>query len=78
MPNEPSAVWWPIAVIAVAIVGIGAVWFTRWVTERLDRDRSKIHDHGGMLQLHEHRLTAVEDDVKELKDGKPTNHGRRP
>jgi hypothetical protein len=60
--------WWPIAVLAVAIVGIGAVWFTRWVIERLEKDRSKLHDHAGKIQIHELRIDEHEDAIKALKD----------
>ena len=75
MPSEISLYWWgPVAVIAVAIVAIGAVWFTRWVTDRLDKDRSRIHQHDTVLTTltlkddeHERRLDDHEADIKDLK-----------
>lgn len=61
MPTEPSPYWWPLAVTATAIVGIGAVWFTQWVIGRLEKDRTKLHDHATKIQLHEYRLDDLEE-----------------
>lgn len=67
MPGEPSAYWWPVAVIAVGIVCVGAVWFTRFVVDRLDKDRSKLHEHAGKLQMHEFKIAEHDEDLKALQ-----------
>lgn len=87
MPSEPSAewirIWYVVGLLAFVLAGVLAYGWYRHVSGRIEKDRTKLHEHATMLHVHEYkheethdRLTKVEEDVKELKDGKPT-HGRR-
>jgi hypothetical protein len=67
VPVEPMREWWPVAVIACGLVVIGGVWFTHWVVDRLEKDRTKLHAHGTRLQVHEFKLEEHEDAIKELQ-----------
>lgn len=84
MPSEFQAAWYVAGSIAFLIAGAGLWAWHRHVEVRLEKDRTKLHEHASMLHVHEYkheethdRLTKVEEDVKELKETKP-NHGRRP
>lgn len=70
MPTEANVYWWPLLWVSGGIVGVGAVWFTRWVISRLEKDRTKLHQHGTALTVHEFKITELREDVDDLKEGK--------
>ncbi len=78
-PSEPRAEWYPILLIAFAVAGTLVWGWYRYVMGRLDKDRSKLHEHAGQMQLHGYRLdehgeriAEVERGVHDLKEkGKP-------
>lgn len=59
--------WWPLGVVAAGIVAVGAAWFTRWVTGRIEKDRTKLHEHATKLQLHEYRLDEHDEQLRDLR-----------
>lgn len=73
MPVEPSAHWWPLAYVAGGIVGIGAVWFTQWVVSRLEKDRTNLHRHDALLQVHDLEIDTLKRDVQDLTGRRPSS-----